>query len=63
MIPRVYVSISQIGIIGGTGLSDPDILQERQEKVVSTPYGEVRSPNFKRQMISCGDTSNDLFKS
>lgn len=31
----------QIGIIGGTGLDDPDILQERQEIVADTPYGKV----------------------
>ena len=31
----------QIGIIGGSGMDDPDILEKRQEKCVSTPYGEV----------------------
>ena len=31
----------QIGIIGGSGMDDPDILENRQEKCVSTPYGEV----------------------
>lgn len=30
----------KIGIIGGTGLSDPDILKEGKEKQVSTPFGE-----------------------
>lgn len=29
----------KIAIIGGTGLERPDLLQERQEKSVSTPYG------------------------
>ena len=32
---------NQIGIIGGTGLDDPDILTERVEKAVDTPYGKV----------------------
>ncbi|KAL9951940.1 hypothetical protein ACROYT_G044696 [Oculina patagonica] len=30
----------KIGIIGGSGVYDPDILEDRQEKRVSTPYGE-----------------------
>lgn len=30
----------KIGIIGGTGMDDPDILKNREEKQVSTPYGE-----------------------
>jgi len=30
----------KIGIIGGTGLDDPDLLQDRQEKFVTTPFGE-----------------------
>ncbi|XP_048147709.1 S-methyl-5'-thioadenosine phosphorylase isoform X2 [Corvus hawaiiensis] len=29
-----------IGIIGGTGLDDPDILEGRTEKYVDTPYGK-----------------------
>ncbi|KAG9344143.1 hypothetical protein JZ751_012625 [Albula glossodonta] len=29
-----------IGIIGGSGLDDPDILEERSEKYVDTPYGK-----------------------
>ena len=35
----------QIGIIGGTGLDDPDIISNRVEKQVYTPYGKV-SVNF-----------------
>ena len=31
----------QVGIIGGTGLDDPDILSNRIEKHVETPYGQV----------------------
>ncbi|NXA36722.1 MTAP phosphorylase, partial [Eudromia elegans] len=30
----------KIGIIGGTGLDDPDILEGRTEKYVDTPYGK-----------------------
>jgi 5'-methylthioadenosine phosphorylase len=29
----------KIGIIGGTGLEDPDILENVQERRVTTPYG------------------------
>jgi len=37
---KFYKPIPQIGIIGGSGLDDPDILEHRQERVVETPYGE-----------------------
>ena len=30
----------KIGIIGGSGLDDPDLLQNRQEKFVDTPFGK-----------------------
>ncbi|XP_028911275.1 S-methyl-5'-thioadenosine phosphorylase [Ornithorhynchus anatinus] len=30
----------KIGIIGGTGLDDPEILEGRTEKIVETPYGK-----------------------
>ncbi|XP_077981197.1 S-methyl-5'-thioadenosine phosphorylase-like [Glandiceps talaboti] len=30
----------KIGIIGGSGVDNPDILHERQEKFVETPYGK-----------------------
>jgi purine nucleoside phosphorylase len=33
----------KVGIIGGTGLDDPDILSERAEKHVNTPFGKVRN--------------------
>ena len=36
----------QIGIIGGTGLDDPDILEERQEMIVDTPYGKVLADHY-----------------
>ncbi|KAK4816736.1 hypothetical protein QYF61_022288, partial [Mycteria americana] len=32
--------LCKIGIIGGTGLDDPDILEGRTEKYVDTPYGK-----------------------
>uniref|UniRef100_A0A668UH08 Purine nucleoside phosphorylase n=1 Tax=Oreochromis aureus TaxID=47969 RepID=A0A668UH08_OREAU len=32
--------IFQIGIIGGSGLDDPDILEGRTERYVETPYGK-----------------------
>ncbi len=34
----------KIGIIGGSGLDDPQILQNPQEKHVDTPYGKSSSP-------------------
>ena len=34
----------KIGIIGGSGLDDPDILEGQYEKHVLTPYGEPSSP-------------------
>ena len=33
----------QIGIMGGTGLDDLDILEDRKEKRVHTPFGEVNN--------------------
>ncbi|XP_006037555.1 S-methyl-5'-thioadenosine phosphorylase [Alligator sinensis] len=32
--------ICKIGIIGGTGLDDPDLLEGRTEKYIETPYGK-----------------------
>ena len=34
----------KIGIIGGSGLDDPDILKDARDTKVSTPYGEPSSP-------------------
>nr|XP_054764998.1 S-methyl-5'-thioadenosine phosphorylase-like [Lytechinus pictus] len=34
------MSSVKIGIIGGSGIDDPDILHSRQEKFVETPYGK-----------------------
>jgi len=36
--------MTKIGIIGGSGLDDPEILKEAQELAVSTEYGEPSSP-------------------
>ncbi len=38
----------KIGIIGGSGLDDPDILHDAFDKEVSTPYGDPSSP------LKCG---------
>lgn len=34
------MSAIKIGIIGGSGLSNPDLLENRTEKLVDTPYGK-----------------------
>lgn len=36
--------MSIIGIIGGSGLDNPDILKDPRDERVSTPYGELASP-------------------
>lgn len=36
--------MSKIGIIGGSGLDDPQLLQDAQEITVNTPFGEPTSP-------------------
>jgi len=33
-----------IGVIGGSGLDNPDILKNAKDEIVSTPYGEPSSP-------------------
>ena len=38
---RFICSVYQVGIIGGSGLHDPDILQNKTTKKVDTPYGKV----------------------
>ena len=37
-------SMIKVGIIGGSGLDDPDILQSPQEVKINTPYGPPTSP-------------------
>lgn len=41
-LKNVTLHVAQIGIIGGTGIDDPDILSERNEKDVTTPFGKVQ---------------------
>ncbi len=36
--------MSKIGIIGGSGLENPEILKSPEEKKVDTPFGETSSP-------------------
>ena len=36
--------MKRIGIIGGTGLDDPEFLQDVEEQAIETPYGEPSSP-------------------
>jgi len=36
--------MSKIGIIGGSGLDDPEILEQAEEITVVTPYGDPSSP-------------------
>src|SRR5688572_30337792 len=38
------MSMSQIGIIGGSGLYDMAELSDREERVVNTPFGEPSAP-------------------
>ncbi len=38
------VILVKIGIIGGSGLDNPDILKEATDKTVSTQYGDPSSP-------------------
>ena len=35
--------MARIGIIGGSGLDDPDILKDPIDEVVRTPYGDPSS--------------------
>ena len=43
--------MSKIGIIGGSGLDDPDILERPSEVSIDTPYGDPSS-NIKEGKIS-----------
>lgn len=36
----VFFPAEQIGIIGGSGLDDPDFFVDAVERKVSTPYGD-----------------------
>ncbi len=39
----------KVGIIGGSGLDDPEILKQAEEKTITTPYGDPSSP------VTCGE--------
>lgn len=41
MAPGASPATVKIGIIGGTGLDDSEILEGRTEKYVDTPFGKV----------------------
>ena len=41
----------KIGIIGGSGLDNPDILERSEEASIDTPYGDPSS-NIKEGKIS-----------
>ena len=34
----------KIGIIGGSGLDDPNLMHDMEQHIVETPYGEPSSP-------------------
>lgn len=39
----------KVGIIGGSGLDDPEIMKQAAERTVTTPYGDPSSP------VTCGE--------
>lgn len=43
----------KIGIIGGTGLDNPDIIEKRKETIISTPYGSVEVVQGAIQGVPC----------
>jgi 5'-methylthioadenosine phosphorylase len=45
--------MARIGIIGGSGLENPDILKSPAETEVSTPYGKPSSPFLKGSVNGC----------
>jgi len=40
--------MAKIGIIGGSGLENPDILKSPEQRIIKTPYGSTSSP------LKCG---------
>lgn len=48
------IFLFQIGIIGGSGLDDPDIIQNRKEVEVDTPYGKVFRVHIKLCLFTHG---------
>ena len=45
--------MKRIGIIGGTGLDDPEFLQQTEERSVDTPYGAPSSSIRLGQLAGC----------
>lgn len=43
----------KIGIIGGTGLDNSDLIEKRSEKNVETPYGLINIVEGKISGIDC----------
>ena len=41
--------MTTVGIIGGSGLDDPAILEHPEERILTTPYGDPSSP------VTCGE--------
>ncbi len=45
--------MARIGIIGGTGLDDPQVLKDATDQRVDTPYGEPSSPVRTGKLAAC----------
>lgn len=43
----------KIGIIGGSGIDNPDILENRKEKIISTPYGSTEIVEGTISSVPC----------
>lgn len=43
----------KIGIIGGTGLDNPDIMEHRKESIISTPYGSAEVVQGSIKGVAC----------
>ena len=42
---------TQVGIIGGTGLDNPELLEDRAEKEVDTPFGKARGSTIFNSVV------------
>ncbi len=45
--------MKRIGIIGGTGLDDPEFLQNVEERMIETPHGSPSSPIQLGELAGC----------
>lgn len=45
--------VVKIGIIGGTGLDNPDIMENRKEKIINTPYGSAEVVLGSIKSVEC----------